>query len=386
MAKKLKKRADGRLQRKITLGKDFNTGKTITKTVYGYTMQEVDKKAADLRAQYEYIDYNDLTVEQYVRTYIDQRKKELIADNGLITIEGYERTFDAYVVPVIGKYKLVDINTPILRNLINNIKMKHKNYTGQRTKQYVYTVLNLLFKRAFKDSLIGHNPMLPIDKPKHIHQEAGVIDVKQLNTLLALAKNEDTQIARLFDVLFDSAVRRSEVVAFRYYDINFKKSTISVARSIKKTRAKGLIENEPKTKNSKRTMLMSQYTMSVLAEQLRYVKAKVKSAGLEWSDEYHVFVDDDLQPLKPDLITRIFSEYRDRLGLPKNVTLKSLRHSCATLLSEEDISPKKIQLKLGHASAAFTLDRYNHNTINMQKSVADTLGNIRNPMKKVSKK
>lgn len=378
MAKKLKKRADGRLQRKIVLGRDFNTGKTITKTVYGYTMQELEKKTAALLAQYEHIDYNDLTVEQYIRSYIDQRKKDLIGDNGLNTIESYEATLRLYVTPIIGKYRLTNINTPMLRDLINNITPKRVNCTGRRTKQYVHTCLNLIFNRAFKDSLISHNPMLAIDKPKHVQEERGVMDISHVNKFIATVKKDNEQLARLFDVLFDSATRRSEIIALKYIDINFSKCTVSIVRSIKNTATKGLIENEPKTKNSKRIIVLSQYSMSVLAEQRKYAIRKVRESGQAWSDDYHVFIDDKLQPFKPNYITRTFTKYRRELGLPDNVSLHSLRHTCATMLSEADISPKKIQLRLGHSSAAFTLDRYNHNTVNMQQSVADTLNDLRN--------
>lgn len=377
MAKKLKKRADGRLQRKITLGKDFNTGKTITKTVYGYTMQEVDKKAADLRAQYEYIDYNDLTVEQYVRAYIEQRKKELIGDNGLNTIESYELMFDAHIVPIIGRCKLVDISTPILRDLINNVKTKNKNCTGQRTRQYVYACLNLLFNRAFKDCLISHNPMLAIDKPKHRPIEKGVVTIKQFEQLMQSIKLEDEQIARILEICLDSGMRRGEIIALRYYDIDLVKGIINVSRSIKRTK-KGLIENDPKTTNSKRAILLSKYAVTILAEQKHYSKSKASLAVKRWSDSLHVFTDDNLESIKPDRVTRIFTKHRKALGLSDNISLHSLRHTCATMLSEADISPKKIQLRLGHASAAFTLDRYNHNTEAMQKTVADTLNKLRN--------
>ena len=376
MTKKLKKRADGRLQRRITLGIDFETGKPVKKDVYGYTMQEIEQKTAALIAQYEYIDYNDLTVKQYALAYIEQRKKELFNDNGLNTIESYDTTLNTHILPVIGRYKLVDISTPMLRDLINNVKMKNERYTGQRTKQYVYTVLSLLFKRAHKDSLINRDPMSAIDKPKHRPVEKGVVTIEQFEQLMQAIKLEDEQISRVLEICLDSGMRRGEVMALRYSDIDFTKGVVNVSRSIKRTK-KGLIENDPKTTGSKRPILLSDYAMVVLMEQKKYSASKAGLMVKKWSDNLHVFTDSKLEVIKPDRVTRIFTKYRKAFGLPDNISLHSLRHTCATMLSEADVSPKKIQLRLGHASAAFTLDRYSHNTVNMQKSVADTLGKIR---------
>ena len=377
MAKKQKKRKDGRYAKKITLGVDFDTGKTVTKTVYATSVQELERKAARIIAQYERIDYNDLTVEQYVDVFIHQRKKELINDNGLNTVESYESAFELHVTPVIGKYKLVDVTSPILRELISGVKAKREGFAGQRTKQYVYTCLNLLFKRAFKDALINHNPMLAIDKPKHTPVEKGVVDISQFEQLMQMAKKEDAQMARIFEILLDSAMRRGELLALRYSDINIVNNTVTVARSVKRTRTKGLLERDPKTSKSKRSILLSDYAVSIIREQKDYSKAKAKALGVKWSESYHVFTDHIMQPVKPDKISRVFSRLRQQLGLGDNISLHSLRHTCATMLSEADVSPKKIQLRLGHASAAFTLDKYNHNTIKMQESVADTLGKIR---------
>ena len=46
------------------------------------------------------------------------------------------------------------------------------------------------------------------------------------------------------------------------------------------------------------------------------------------------------------------------------------------LLAEQEISAKKIQARLGHASAAFTMDRYIHHTDEMQDGITDKIDHI----------
>lgn len=53
--------------------------------------------------------------------------------------------------------------------------------------------------------------------------------------------------------------------------------------------------------------------------------------------------------------------------------MHSFRHTHATVLAEGNLSPKKIQLRLGHASAAFTMDTYVHNSASMQDGIIEAV-------------
>ena len=72
-------------------------------------------------------------------------------------------------------------------------------------------------------------------------------------------------------------------------------------------------------------------------------------------------------------VIHIFANLKKRLNLSANLRFHSFRHTHATLLAEQEISAKKIQVRLGHASAAFTMDRYVHNTAQMQDGVTDKI-------------
>ena len=69
--------------------------------------------------------------------------------------------------------------------------------------------------------------------------------------------------------------------------------------------------------------------------------------------------------------THIFADLKKRLQLPSDLRFHSFRHTHATLLAEQEISAKKIQVRLGHASASFTMDRYVHNTEQMQEGITE---------------
>lgn len=85
MKKKLKRRKDGRLQKKVSLGIDFLTGEKVVRFAYGYTEPELDYEVEQLKAKYKSINYTSMNVEEYLKWYIAQRKALLTTNDGLST-------------------------------------------------------------------------------------------------------------------------------------------------------------------------------------------------------------------------------------------------------------------------------------------------------------
>jgi integrase len=65
----------------------------------------------------------------------------------------------------------------------------------------------------------------------------------------------------------------------------------------------------------------------------------------------------------------------ERAGLPE-LTLYSLRHTCATLLLLADVNPKIVSERLGDASIQLALDTYSHVLPTMQKRAAEKMNRI----------
>ena len=63
-------------------------------------------------------------------------------------------------------------------------------------------------------------------------------------------------------------------------------------------------------------------------------------------------------------------------GLPRKFRWYDCRHTCATLLLAACENPKVVSERLGHATVAFTLDRYAHVLPGMQESASEHLERI----------
>ena len=83
----------------------------------------------------------------------------------------------------------------------------------------------------------------------------------------------------------------------------------------------------------------------------------------------HYTAEDDT-PLRPDWLSARFSKLVKRAGLP-SLRLHSLRHTHATGLLKAGTNPKIVQERLGHYSAAFTLDAYSSVVPGLQAEAAE---------------
>ena len=77
-----------------------------------------------------------------------------------------------------------------------------------------------------------------------------------------------------------------------------------------------------------------------------------------------------------NVVKRHFKPILSRAGLPSNIRLYDLRHSCATILLQAGMNPKIVSERLGHASITLTLDTYSHVLPDMQESAAERMEQV----------
>ena len=90
--------------------------------------------------------------------------------------------------------------------------------------------------------------------------------------------------------------------------------------------------------------------------------------GRTASEEDLVFSTADGSPLLPDTVTHAWVKLARRTGL--KIRLHDARHTHASLMLKQNIRPKVVQERLGHATIATTLDIYSHVLPGMQEEAA----------------
>jgi integrase len=376
--KKKKRRKDGRLQEDIKVGINYRTGAPILVRVYGYTEEELNEKVIKTHEKYVGISYGKLTLEGYLKNYIQQRWNEL-PDNGegIATVEYYESLFKTYIYDTyIGRLSLIDFTTTIARDFIYQLQPQRFRWASgsSRTRTALYTILKTALKRAYMDELIEQNPLDRVRKPQHVPRVKGILNYEQMTDVLKRAKDKNLEMANLLAFDYNTVLRRGEIVALTFKHVDFKGSKIQVYQATKLTKKQGEFIGKPKTQYGRRELLMDGDSMDILQKQFAISKEKHAKLGIPFNAEKaFVFSDNKCQPFKLDFLTRFFFFLREEMHLPNNVSFHSLRHSAASNLAAMDIGAKKIQIRMGHASAAFSLTRYTHETSEMQQDVVKAL-------------
>ena len=158
-------------------------------------------------------------------------------------------------------------------------------------------------------------------------------------------------------------------------------ATLRVARSLERVTIKTgksvrheLRFKEPKTKQSRRTVMLPAFALERLRRYRVEQAQRFLAAGVRWGADTLIF-DTDGQPWSPSPFGLRFTRLRDAAKLPK-VRLHDLRHSFASLLLAGGADLKTVSTALGHATISVTADVYAHVSPAMLKGAADLLERV----------
>lgn len=359
-------RKDGRLQSSVYVENIF-TGKKERKYVYGYSEAEIEfeKKQLLQAAKNQILFLQDATFSDwYLECLKTKREYKQINE---VTEESYKNIITNHILPYLPeKIKMSEIKVFHIKNILRQIK-------GDRTKEYTYTILNSIFSEAVFEQVITDNPCKFVRKPKAKAKPAALLTPEIYASLMNAVK--DTQMYYILFLGFDCGARRGELCALRWNKFHPNEKILKLKKSLKITKEKGLFEGTTKSPHGEREIILSDAAIEKLLEWKKILRRNLFRAGLPWNESDYIFRSptDLSKPLRPDYITSTMTKLRKKLNLPNRTCMHSFRHTHATVLAEGNLSPKKIQLRLGHASAAFTMDTYVHNSASMQDGIIEAV-------------
>ena len=153
-------------------------------------------------------------------------------------------------------------------------------------------------------------------------------------------------------------MRPSQALALAWADLDLKAGTVTVRRTLDRQDGR-YVFNEPKSRTSRRTLLLPAVCVEALkAHRERQLEERL-AVGEEWEDWDLVFTTPFGQPLSRTDVSHHFGRLQERAGVPYH-RLYDSRHTAATLLLAQGVSPRVVMEVLGHSSFALTMDTYTH--------------------------
>ena len=164
-----------------------------------------------------------------------------------------------------------------------------------------------------------------------------------------------------------TGMRQGELHALRWRDVDLEGGSLRVTSSIQYVRGQGLRLSSPKTRRSRRQVMLSKVAVEALTLRRDVQLRERARQGEKWQDGDFVFTSRNGQPIyATNVVNRWFPKHLRAAGLPR-IRFHDLRHTAATLLLGQGVHPKIVSEMLGHTSIGITLDLYSHATPTIQR-------------------
>jgi integrase len=161
-----------------------------------------------------------------------------------------------------------------------------------------------------------------------------------------------------------TGMRRGEILAVRWKNVDLERGTLRVMESLEQTKA-GLRFKAPKS-GRHRAITLPAYAIEELRRLKRQQAEGLLPLGVRQTGDTLLCSRTDGEPHSPLSLTYEFARFMGRLKDLPRVRFHDLGHSHATQLLASGVHPKIASERLGHASVGITLDLYSHVTDTMQ--------------------
>ena len=206
-----------------------------------------------------------------------------------------------------------------------------------------------------------------VDVPRVKRTEMQTWDEDEISSFLETIRH--TRYFAFFHTALFTGMRRSELLALRWCDLDLILCQIYVSRSLHVLRGGQVIIRQPKSAKGRRMIALSPLTASVLREHQEKQALERVMLGKHLIGEDLVFSDTEGAPLLPNSVTHAWIKFVRRTGV-KTIRLHDARHTHASLMLKQGTHPKIVQERLGHASISITLDTYSHVAPGLQEAAA----------------
>jgi integrase len=356
--------ADGRWRAAVTIGWETapdGKRKRIRKYVTRPTEAQAKAARKELlrqRDRGELIDRPDVTVRSWLAYWLDVVcvERELAP----ATLASYRGHVKNWIVPTIGDIKLTDLQPEHPERVYR--RMRDAGLAGS-TVLGAHRVLSRALKVATRRGRTYRNVCDLIDAPT---ASKGVVETSALDgddARRVLAAAAGTWNSARWSVALAIGLRQSEALGLTWQRVDLEASSVTIAVQLYRSYGgSGVALRAPKSAGSKRVIRLPEELVRQLRAHRRRQQETRLQLGPGWvgsplgdlvfarPDGRHIDHSDDWEA---------WGDLLDASGV-RYVRLHDARHTAATMMLAQKISPRVVQHVLGHSTIALTLGTYSH--------------------------
>ncbi len=280
--------------------------------------------------------------------------------HGAPTQERVQRSLRLHVYPAIGDLAMGSIRPSTLQALVTRVSAK----LAPSTVRVQWSVVVAIFRTAVRDKVVPSSPCEGVRLPEHRRRKVEPPPLDLVDKLTAALPAEFRAVVAL---VAGSGLRQGEVFGLEVERLDFLRGrSVEVVQQLVTLPGQPPYLALPKTAESLRTVPLARVTLDQLAAHLAAFpvveveiedrtdprRPVVRSARL-------VFTRNN-RPIARHDWPAVWVPAARAVGLPSRTGLHVLRHLYASLLIRHGESIKTVQARMGHGSAAITLDTYGH--------------------------
>jgi integrase len=337
--------------------------------------REAETECANLitaRSNGTYIAPAKTTVEQFLGRWLDDIKARVSPK----TYERYAEIVHKNIVPLLGKLTLtklgpLDISGAYAKALASGRRPRSTasidavGGLSPRTVHHLHRVFKQALQQAVKWQVLHRNPAAAVDPPKVERKAMQTYSIAEMAELMGGFRQTTMFMPLLLAGL--CGMRRGEIAALRWRNVDLGSAQLAVSESAEQTRA-GLRYKPPKSGRARTVALSATMVEELRAHRLQQAQDLLR-VGVRLTDDTFVCTHADGQPLLPMYITQCWARTIAKTRLA-HLRFHDLRHTHATHLLKSDVHPKIASERLGHSKVGITLDLYSHVLPGMQEDAA----------------
>ncbi|MCO4819489.1 MAG: site-specific tyrosine recombinase XerD [Bacteroidetes bacterium] len=239
----------------------------------------------------------------------------------------------------------IDANVERLsfNQLLGFIKWLSELGLGERTQARIISGVKAFYNYLELEGLIPNNPSELLETPKLSRKLPEVLDNQEIERMLEaidLSTKSGQRDRAILELLYSSGLRVSELTSLKINDILFDEDLIIVT-------GKG---------NKQRIVPVGSSALHHIGLYLNHFRKPQKEAK---TDDTTLFLNLRGKPISRVYIFKRIKEIAQTVGISKNISPHTFRHSFATTLVEAGADLRAVQQMLGHKSIT-TTEIYTH--------------------------
>ncbi|WP_338967384.1 site-specific integrase [Fusobacterium nucleatum] len=328
--------------------KDDKTGKWETLFYYTDYKNERRKKhrrgfntkKEALEFEREFLAQSQFSIEMTFKSLYSLYHNDMEIRIKKTTMETKEYIVNTKLLPFFEKMKVKDIKPIHIRKWQTDLLKMEYSKTYLKT---IYNQLTAIFNYAIRFHNLDKNPChIAGSIGKKDADEMQILSLQEFNKMIDCVTDKENKF--FYIILFWTGMRKGELLALTYEDVDFENKTIMINKNFQIVKKERLI-TDPKTPRGRRVIAVNDIVLNCIKDL--------------WNTSYKPNKTDKIFYLSKDSLKRQLDTACKKAGVPR-IRVHDLRHSHASYLLSNGVNIVILSRRLGHEKVQTTLNIYCH--------------------------